>query len=300
MIPRHPSGPRPSAAAWLGLIAATGSVAAARRLLRRQAAAARLAIGKPLGEEAHLADRTYKKKYGRPLELLLLGDSIAAGLGAEHPKDTLGAQLAKRLAKAARRSVRLTTVAQVGAESSMLPDQLARRPGHRATDVAVIVIGGNDVTHRVKVTTSVEHLVRAVETLRSEGSEVVVGTCPDLGALRPVPQPLRVIGSRASRQLADAQRRAVIRAGGYAVDLAAVVGPFFIAQPDQMFALDHFHPSAAGYKRTAKALLPSVLAALGQEEQLPFGHHLPVLARPTVPERGDASNAQVPIFEPPA
>jgi len=42
-----------------------------------------------------------------------------------------------------------------------------------------------------------------------------------------------------------------------------------------MFSLDRFHPSAAGYKRTAKALLPSVLAALGLEHDPPFGHRLP-------------------------
>lgn len=48
-----------------------------------------------------------------------------------------------------------------------------------------------------------------------------------------------------------------------------------VAQPDQMFSLDRFAPSAAGYRRTAKAVLPSVLAALGLERGVPFGHHAP-------------------------
>ena len=55
-------------------------------------------------------------------------------------------------------------------------------------------------------------------------------------------------------------------------DLGQVVGPFFITDPDQMFSLDRFHPSATGYKRTAQALLPSLLAALGVEDHVPFGH----------------------------
>ena len=42
-----------------------------------------------------------------------------------------------------------------------------------------------------------------------------------------------------------------------------------------MFSLDRFHPSALGYKRTAKAILPSVLVALGITEHAPFGHHAP-------------------------
>ena len=102
-----------------------------------------------------------------------------------------------------------------------------------------------------------------------------MGTCPDLGALRPVPQPLRALGSRASRQLAQAQRAAALARGAYVVSLSHVVGPFFITNPDEMFSLDRFHPSAQGYKRTAQAMLPSVLAALGVSEVLPFGHHAP-------------------------
>ena len=139
----------------------------------------------------------------------------------------------------------------------------------------MIIVGGNDVTHRVPVSESVRHLEAAIADLRASGAEVVVGTCPDLGALRPVPQPLRTLGSRASRQLAPTQEEAAVRAGAHAVSLAHVVGPFFITNPEEMFSLDRFHPSAAGYKRTAQALLPSVLAALGVAGDLPSGHRRP-------------------------
>jgi len=253
-----------------------------RELLHRQARAARRLIGKPLGEEAVPADRTWRKRYGRtdvrPLRLLVLGDSIAAGLGAERRKETFGARLAIRLAKATHRPVRLRTEAVVGAESSGLPEQLARlEDGYRA-DVAVVVVGGNDVTHRVPVATSVRHLTDTVDALHARGIPVVVGTCPDLSALRPVPQPLRSLGGIASRQLAAAQRDAVVARGAHAVSLAHVVGPFFVSNPEEMFSLDRFHPSPLGYRRTAKAVLPSVLAALGLgAEELPFGHHPPRL-----------------------
>ena len=125
----------------------------------------------------------------------------------------------------------------------------------------MLVVGGNDVIHRIRLAESVMHLEIAVRALRARGSEVVVGTCPDLGALQPVPQPLRELGRQASRRLAFAQREVVVRNGGYAVSLAAVVGPMFVDRPDEMFAVDRFHPSGAGYRRTARAMLPSVLAA---------------------------------------
>jgi lysophospholipase L1-like esterase len=246
-----------------------------RELLHRQAAEARRAIGKPLGEVAPPGDRHVKKKYGEPVDLLVLGDSIAAGLGAERAKHTLGGRLARGIAKHSGRSVRLRTAAVVGSESSMLAAQLASLPGSYRPDVAVIVVGGNDVTHRVPVADSVRHLVDAVDHLRAQGAEVVVGTCPDLGALRAVPQPLRALGARASRQLAGAQRAGALEHGARVVSLAHVVGPFFHTFPEEMFSLDRFHPSARGYKRTAKAMLPSVLAALGVVQEVPFGHHAP-------------------------
>lgn len=263
-----------------GVAGAVGVVGAALGagfvvLLKRQAAHARALIGKPLGETAPDADKVYKKSYGAVIELLLLGDSIAAGLGAEHPDGTLGARLAKGVAKKTHRSVRLTTAARVGSESWMLPEQLMSLPPSYRPDVAVVIVGGNDVTHRVPIAGSVKHLTEAVQALRVRGAHVVVGTCPDLGALKPVPQPLRSLGSRASRQLAAAQAEAAHAAGAYVVSLADVVGPFFITNPDEMFSLDRFHPSAVGYKRTAKAVLPSVLAALGVRDEVPFGHQAP-------------------------
>lgn len=247
----------------------------ARELVRRQAVVARRVIGKPLGEDAHQADRTYRAAYGTPIDLLLLGDSIAAGLGADKPKRTLGAQLAKRVADRTNSAVRLHTAAIVGSETSMLRTQLAGLPAHYVADVAVIVVGGNDVTHRIKTSVSCDHLASAVAALQSQGTQVVVGTCPDLSALTAVPQPLRTIVGVASRQLAAAQRDTVTGIGARAVSLGEVVGPIFVAEPCKMFALDRFHPSGVGYRRTAKAMLPSILAALGDDSELPLGHHAP-------------------------
>lgn len=244
----------------LGFVA--GALAGVRGLVRHQAALARRAIGKPLGEEALAADRTWKRKYGDRIDLLLVGDSVAAGLGADHPRHTLGARLAKRLATQTRRAVRLHTAAVVGSESKDLARQLATLPETYRPDVAVVVVGGNDVTHRVPVAQSVAHLVDCVRALQERGAAVVVGTCPDLGALRPLPQPLRALGSRASRQLAAAQAAACAPLGAHVVPLATAVGPFFLVDPEAHFSVDRFHPSSLGYKRTAQALLPHVVAAL--------------------------------------
>lgn len=261
---------RVRSAASAAAVAAVGVALAAAVpvVLSRQAALARRRIGKPLGEAAPDADRVWRGSYdGAPFELLVLGDSIAAGLGAERRKDVLGARIAKGLARHLRRPVRLRTAAVVGSESSALRVQLDALPDGYRADAAVIVVGGNDITHRVPVATSVQHLEDALRRLREAGTPAVVGTCPDLGALRPVPQPLRALGSRLSRQLARAQAEAARGLGAHPVSLRRTVGPFFISQPEEMFSLDRFHPSALGYRRTAEALVPAVLAAVEDASQ---------------------------------
>ncbi|WP_226532454.1 SGNH/GDSL hydrolase family protein [Microbacterium paraoxydans] len=242
------------------LVVAVG--ASLRVMLVQQAALARKRIGKPLGEESIDADRVWRGALdGEPLDLLLLGDSIAAGLGAERRKETLGGRLARATGRRMHRPVRLRTAAVVGAESPDLSAQLDALPAGYRPHVAVIVVGGNDVTHRLPVALSAQCLQETIRRLSASGVGVVVGTCPDLGALRPVPQPLRRIASSLSRRLAEIQGATARRAGAEPVDLRRAVGPMFFDEPERMFSLDRFHPSALGYRRTAEALTPAVCRA---------------------------------------
>ncbi|WEK62561.1 MAG: SGNH/GDSL hydrolase family protein [Candidatus Microbacterium colombiense] len=245
-----------------GVVAVSGLLVGGRMLLTRQAAIARRRIGKPLGEDSLDADRVWRRSFeGDPIELLMLGDSLAAGLGASRRKETLGGRLAKGLGRRMHRPVRLRTVAVVGSESPDLDAQIDALPAQAPVHVAVIVVGGNDVTHRLPVAVSAGHLNTAIGRLRARGIEVVVGTCPDLGALRAVPQPLRRVASSLSRRLADVQAETAERAGAEPVDLRRAVGPLFFDEPEEMFSLDRFHPSPLGYRRTAEALLPALCRA---------------------------------------
>ena len=129
-------------------------------------------------------------------------------------------------------------------------------------DVALIMVGANDVTTRTKPAVSVRHLENAVRRLVAAGCEVVVGTCPDLGTIRPIAQPLRTLARRWSREMAAAQTIAVVEAGGRTVSLGSLLGPAF-ASDRSMFSPDEFHPSALGYAQAAAVLLPSVADAVG-------------------------------------
>lgn len=232
-----------------------GLLSAEARMARRRIGPADVDLPDPSGLYGALLP-------GPPIRLGVLGDSGAAGYGARIPQETFGAFLATGLSAVAGRPVQLNCVAVVGAETAELEAQiplaLARRP-----QLCVVIIGTNDVTHRVRPSQSVRRLQDAVETLRAAGPEVVVGTCPDLGTIRPIAPPLKQVARRWSRRLAAAQTIAAVEAGARSVSLGSILGPEFAADPLDMFGPDQFHPSPAGYKRCATAMLPSVAAALG-------------------------------------
>lgn len=241
----------------LGLLGGTamGLLLAQARQVRRGV------VGVPIGHPPAV-DGQWGTGEGEPLSLVLLGDSTAAGLGVERTEQTLGVLLAVGLAELAGRPIRLTSVAVIGAESAHLGDQVGRALGAEP-DAAIIMIGGNDVTHRIRTSVSAGHLEQAVRRLRTAGVQVVVGTCPDLGTIEPIPRPLRWAARRLSRRLAAVQTIATVEAGGRTVSIGSILGPEFAADPRVMFAEDRFHPSAAGYAAAAAAILPSVASALG-------------------------------------
>ncbi len=231
-------------------------------VVRGQAAWARRTIGNAIGQGPEV-DHTYGGGLpGEPLSVLVLGDSAAAGYGMQTADEAPAGMLGAGLSHIAGRPVHVTSLARVGAQSSALDEQIDRGLATRP-QVAVIIVGTNDVTHRVLPSESVRALSAAVRRLRAAGCEVVVGTCPDLGSIRPLPHPLRLIAREWSRRLAAAQTIAVVEAGGRSVSLAALLGPSFNAAPSELFGPDRFHPSSAGYASMVATLLPSVAAALG-------------------------------------
>jgi lysophospholipase L1-like esterase len=236
-------------------------------VLAAEAKLARRAIGTVRDEPPPDSTGWYGR--GRPgpaIKVALLGDSSAAGYGVERVEETPGALLASGLAERADRRVFLREFAVVGAESSDLAGQIDRALPV-APHVAVILIGANDVTHKVSPATSVRFLAEGVRRLREAGVAVLVGTCPDLGTVKPIPPPLKQLARRWSRRMATAQTMAVVEAGGRTVSLGSILGPDFAAAPTVLFGPDQFHPSAAGYKSLVGVLLPSTLAALGLAEE---------------------------------
>jgi lysophospholipase L1-like esterase len=156
----------------IGLVgaAAMGLVLAEVQLAKRQ-------VGNGTAPHVPQAEGRYGHVYATPheppLRLVMLGDSTAAGQGVHRAGQTPGALLASGLAAVAERPVEFRNTALPGATSDDLERQVALvlADPARVPDICVIMIGANDVTHRMPATRSVRHLSTAVRRLRTACAE---------------------------------------------------------------------------------------------------------------------------------
>ncbi|MCU1692723.1 MAG: family lipolytic protein [Frankiales bacterium] len=198
------------------------------------------------------------------VRLALLGDSIAFGTGAARPQDRLGPRLAAALttrglpAESRAFAVPGSTSAGLAAQ---VPAALAWRP-----DVAVVVIGANDLTRLRPAEQAAEELRQALAALRDAGVRAVLAPAPDLSVVPHVPAAARELVRLGSLRLRQAQVAVALAQGARVADVEAATSEAFAADAS-LFAADRFHPSSRGYALIADALLPPVLAALEEQER---------------------------------
>jgi lysophospholipase L1-like esterase len=190
--------------------------------------------------------------------LAVLGDSIAWGQGATRDRDRLSSRLVEGLASRGY-DVEARVFAVPGATSSGLASQVGRAVSWRP-DLAVVVIGANDLTHLVPVEAAARALGDAVRRLRAGGIEVVVAPAPDLSAVPHVPVFLRETVRAAGELLREHQISAALVEGGRVADPDQRASRAFATDPS-LFSADRFHPSSAGYAVIADSLLPALVEA---------------------------------------
>jgi lysophospholipase L1-like esterase len=280
------------ALATAGALASTGTAyLGARNLLAGQATQARTLIPKSWDIPPR-ADGVYTRGGGPvqrwqrgmsvDLHLMIFGDSTATGYGCVSAEEVPGVLIARGLAERTGKRIRLSTKAIVGATSRGVSGQVdAMFVAGPPPDAAVMILGANDVTALNGISQSARRLATAVRKLRARGAVVVVGTCPDLGVITAIPQPLRSLAHSRGLQLARAQAGAVKGAGGVPVPLATLLAPQFREKREQMFSADGFHPSPTAYALAAEQLLRVLCEELGDKADIPT-------VQPPAPSRGGA------------
>jgi lysophospholipase L1-like esterase len=193
------------------------------------------------------------------VRFLVLGDSLAFGTGAATPSDALGPRLSRTLQQDGG-TVELQVVAVPGATSLDLAAQVRRAT---AADVALLVVGANDLTRQVPPAQAAAALSAAVRELRGRGTQVLVVPTPDLSSVAWVPPAFRAVVAGICDQLRARQTLAAEAAGGVVAPVTPELPARFATDP-MLFSADRFHPSSAGYALVAEALAPHLVELVAQ------------------------------------
>lgn len=188
---------------------------------------------------------------GKPLRMLLIGDSSAAGVGVKHQDQALLGQLIKRLSK--QYQVTYMLEAQTGRTTRQMVKQLSKIPA-KEFDIAVTALGVNDITRRASRENWLEDTEQMHDLLVSKFGvkQIYVSGIPRIQDFPLLPRVMRYILGRQGRR--------------YDKGLAELVG----ARPrcyhipaslrlEGLMAEDGFHPGAKVYALWAQKIFVRIV-----------------------------------------
>ena len=209
---------------------------------------------------------------GRPMRLLIAGDSAAAGVGVDSQDQALSGHVVRALAPHVELHWRL--IAQTGYTTRDLTERLRAEPA-QPFDVALLSLGVNDVTGSVRTAAWLRQQRELVDLLhqRFQVGQVLLTCVPPMQAFTALPQPLRaLLGARAARFNAALGEALLNWPSLPACDLVQVSPPALAdtlanghpeAQPGahpESLAADGFHPGAAAYEAWGRQAGERILA----------------------------------------
>jgi len=187
---------------------------------------------------------------GEPLHLVVLGDSVAAGVGVDHHHHTLAGHLARRLAESRGRAVTWRVVALTGATAGEVLGLARQSSTLEKADVVVVSVGVNDTKNlhpdrrwRAELAALLDHVLAASPT-----ADVVLIGVPPMEAFPALPRALATLMGARARWL-DAIGRAVAAARPRVRRIELTLD-----QGEGLFAADGFHPSAVVHERLAEQI----------------------------------------------
>jgi lysophospholipase L1-like esterase len=212
------------------------------------------ASGPNSGIVEHTGDAT--EQTNKPARtLIVIGDSVAAGVGASTHRQALVGQTALHLTSRLQSDIAWHAIGQIGASTQQISNQLVRQLPRSSVDFFVISAGVNDVTSL----TNTRNFRGAVSTLlgqlhaHSPQAIIAVAGLPPMQSFPLLPQPLRALmGLRA--KILNAVMQAAIAGHAQAIFVPVEFDP----RPDS-FAGDGFHPSEASYQEFGRVIAEALV-----------------------------------------
>lgn len=194
---------------------------------------------------------------GAVLRLLIVGDSSGAGVGADTQDEAFAGYLTRAVAAGGKRAVHWQLLARSGISTPAACELLAQSPV-RPADIAVVVLGVNDVLEQLPLHRALIARDRLVRQLRSQACvhHVVFAPLPPMHEFPLLPQPLRSVIGRDARRLDAAQATWATRQSGVShVPIDIHLGP-------QVMARDGFHPGPKVYQVCGETIAAHIVSEL--------------------------------------
>ena len=186
---------------------------------------------------------------GNVLRLLIVGDSSAAGVGVATQDHALSGYLTRTLAQKSKRRVQWHLIARSGISSRHILTLVQEaRPG--AVDIAVVLLGVNDVIEQLPSRQAVAHREALADWLIAHCGvrHVVFSPLPPMGEFPRLRPPLRwVVKADALRHDQALMRWAATRSDVWHVPIAMTLSA-------EIMASDGFHAGEPVYQICGEAL----------------------------------------------
>ena len=257
---------RPSLTLWWAAAALIAPVLLLQALWLRWRVPRLPAAGGDIAGQCPPLDETAPER--PPLRLLVIGESTAAGVGADSHHQGFVGHTAGALAASTGRSVSWEVFGISGITAAELRSELRRQPAGATlplADILCVVLGVND-TLRLRSARAWRRdylaLVGDMQKLHP-GASVVCSGVPPLHRFPALPQPLRFMAAWRGRQMDRVLQSLAASQGWRHVSVPNLNGDHPGHVRHQLFSPDGFHPSPAGYQRWCEDLVQSLLLTSG-------------------------------------
>jgi lysophospholipase L1-like esterase len=183
-----------------------------------------------------------------PLRLLVLGDSTAAGVGADTQDAALPGNLARELSARWSVAVRWRATGENGATARDLIERFLDDAVAEPVDFVFLTVGANDalgLRSRGAFGSDIRHIIARLRKTNPDAT-IMMSSLPAFFRFELLPHPLKWNLYLHSQSL-EAEARGIV-----AGDVGAIMSPPPPPYTDGFFASDLFHPSAQGYRDWAR------------------------------------------------
>jgi lysophospholipase L1-like esterase len=184
------------------------------------------------------------------VEMLAIGESTIAGLGAKTHQTAFAGQFAAQLSSRLGKTVNWTVIGRNGVTAERTIRELVPQIPDKRFDYILVGLGGNDVMKLSSPRKWRRDMTRLIEILKEKSPSAVIflSNCPVIKLSPAIPQPINAILWELSK-LHDANIKEIV---------AQTENVFYYHQPTDVppdFFADGIHPSEMGYAEWSRSMM---------------------------------------------